>query len=102
MKIKDAQATFIAEALGDLPDKTRAAGLIAPFIQCSSAVVREGALLGLGRIRELAEARDLIRVVMESDPDKDLRRMATRILTGFHSPLSCTRYARREAIRKRT
>jgi hypothetical protein len=82
MEIPDPEATFLAEALAELPDKERAVGFLETFVRCSSAVVREGALLGLGQLMEHSDkARDLIRFAMENDPDEDLRRMAEDILT---------------------
>lgn len=82
MELDDAQATFIAEALGELPDKARAVGFIKAFAKCPSAVVREGAILALARLREQPEARDLLDEIMRDDIDKDLRHMAEEILSS--------------------
>jgi hypothetical protein len=93
MEISDSEATFLAEALGEFPDKKRAIGFLNTFVRCPSAVVREGALLGLATIMRCDQitrddcsncvaARDLIRIVAKYDTDKYLREMAERILSS--------------------
>ena len=93
MEISDSEATFLAEALGELPDKEKAIGFLNTFVRSSSALVREGALLGLSHIMKseqearnsqknyYAAAKDLIRIVMLYDTDMVIRRVAEEILS---------------------
>lgn len=74
----DADLTFIAEALGELPGGT--SELLLRLLAHPSPVVREGALLGLSA-RPMNDAEErAVRVTFKIDPDPMIRKIAMCVL----------------------
>ncbi len=75
-----AALTYIAEALGELNDP-RATDKLMALLDHDRAIVREGALLGLGNLKQLpGPAYVRIQEIAKEDPDKDIRDIAWSVL----------------------
>ena len=73
------QLTFAAEAVGRINNSVLVRDTLLPLLKHASAVVREGAIYGLSNHLD-DDARDVIKLIAQSDPSLGVRAAAAELL----------------------
>lgn len=87
MEIDDCQLTFLAEFLGENPDRLRAIGFLETIYKSPNPLVREGVIYGLTYMHDesrdhglIGEAIDFLKKIEANDSSDSIRKIAREIL----------------------